>query len=262
MCESKELIVGFVYDELTGEERRALEAHLSVCGECRAELAGLRATRSHLALWAPPEPDLGFRMISGGSSPAPALPRRMRLAPVFAFAAAAAIVLAVAAAIANIEVRYGSDGLMIRTGWANQAAAATQPPGGTPAVTDSSAVNTSAAAGDQAVFAELDRRLRYIESAFERQSPGTQLASSRTRASDAELLRQVRQMLNEAQEQQKTATARQMLQIVRDVQQQHVSDIALIQQGLDQYQGMTNAEIAHSRDTLNQFIRAAARQEK
>mgnify|MGYP006139685135 CR=1 FL=1 len=48
---------------------------------------------------------------------------------------------------------------------------------------------------------------------------------------------------------------------VREMQRQ--SDIALIQQGFDQYQGMTNAEIAQSRDMFNQWIRtAAARQEK
>ncbi len=89
-----------------------------------------------------------------------------------------------------------------------------------------------------------------------------QLASSQVRMSDADLLRQVRQMLSDAQSQQKTAFAHQILQVVRDVQQQHASDIALVQQGLDQYQGMTNAEIAQSRDMFNQWIRAAARQEK
>ena len=84
MCdnlENSERIVGFLYDELTSAERNDLEAHLSGCGECRVELEGLRSTRTHLALWSPPPPDLGFRMISGGSAPAPALPRPRRFAP-------------------------------------------------------------------------------------------------------------------------------------------------------------------------------------
>lgn len=89
-----------------------------------------------------------------------------------------------------------------------------------------------------------------------------QLASSGPRMSDAELLRRVRQMLSEADTRQQTANAHQMLQVVRDVQLQHAEDIARIQQGLDQYQGMTNAEIAQSRDMFNQWIRASARQEK
>src|SRR5687767_9583362 len=118
MCESKELLVGYIYDELSTEERQALQVHLAACGACRLELEGLRATRTHLSLWSPPVPDLGFRVIQGGSAPAPALPRRVRLAPAFAFAAAAVIVLAVAAAIANVEVKYGNDGVTVRAGWA------------------------------------------------------------------------------------------------------------------------------------------------
>src|SRR5687768_3059989 len=118
MCDSKELIVGYVYDELSPAEQQGLEAHLAACAECRHELEGLRATRVHLGLWSPPEPDLGLRIVRGASEPAPALPRRLRLAPAFAYAAAAAIVLAVSAAIANVEVRYAPDGVVVRTGWA------------------------------------------------------------------------------------------------------------------------------------------------
>ncbi len=158
MCDSKELIVGFIYDELTSTERQQLQAHLAICGECRVELEELRATRTHLALWSPPQPDLGFRMISGGAAPVQALPRPRRLAPLFAFAAAAVVVLAAAAAIANIEIRYGSEGLLVRTGWAGQAQGAPNADAG-----DVRAVNASASAGDPAALAELDRRLRTIE---------------------------------------------------------------------------------------------------
>ena len=261
MCESKELIVGFVYDELTPEERRALQAHLAECGECRSELEELRATRAYLASWSPPEPDLGFRMISGGAVPAPALPRRMRLAPAFAFAAAAVIVLAVAAAIANIEVRYGCEGLLVRTGWAPQGQRAPlQAQADTPANPQPQPVSAFADAGD---FAELDRRLRQIESAMTRQPSGVQLASTDSGMSDAELMRRVREIVTEAQSRQNTVVTTKLLQIVRDFEVQRQSDIAYIQQGFDQYQGMTNAEIAQSRDMFNQWIRtAAARQEK
>jgi len=265
MCDSlenKELIVGFLYDELTSAERKDLQVHLAACGECRNELEELRSTRTHLALWSPPQPDLGFRMISGGSAPAPALPRRIRFAPVFAFTAAAAIVLAAAAAIANVEIRYGSDGLVVRTGWVDQPEAAPMQALGPQAGPEARAVGISAAAGNETAFAELDRRLRTIESAMTPGPSGKQLASSQTGMSDVELLRQVRQMLSEAQSRQETAFATQMLQVVMDFEKQRLSDVALIQQGLDQYQGMTNAEIAQSRDMLNQWIRAAARQEK
>ena len=67
MCESKEQLVAYVYDDLQAGERRRIEAHLSGCAECREELNELRTTRTYLALWAPPQPALGFRVIRGGS---------------------------------------------------------------------------------------------------------------------------------------------------------------------------------------------------
>ena len=45
MCD-KELLVGYLYDEMDPVERRAMEAHLLTCGVCRAELEGLRSDRT------------------------------------------------------------------------------------------------------------------------------------------------------------------------------------------------------------------------
>jgi hypothetical protein len=270
MCESKELLVGYVYDELSVEDRQSLQAHLAGCGKCRLELEGLRATRTHLALWSPPEPDLGFRVIQGGSAPAPALPRRMRLAPAFAFAAAAVIVLAVAAAIANIEVRYGSDGMTVRTGWASRqaqgglseiTAAAPTSPGRDPSAATASAVP----AGGSGDFAELDRRLRGIEAALAAQPAdrGMQLASSaRTGMSDAEMLRRVRQIVSEAESRQEKAVAQRLLAVFGDLDRRVRADLAVMQQGLGQYQGLTNANIAQTQDIVNQLVRVANKQEK
>lgn len=262
MCDSQELLVGYLYNELSPGERQTLQAHLAGCGECRVELEGLRATRTHLALWSPPVPDLGFRVIRGGSAPAPALPRRMRLAPAFAFAAAAVVVLAVAAAIANVEVRYDNDGLVVRTGWvaAGPAAAAVADTQANPAPNAGSA--EPVATGD--AFAVLERRLQEIEQALASQPVnGTQLATSAiTRMSDAEMLGQVRRIVHEAEARQNTVVAERMLAVIADLQRQHRADFAVMQQGLGQYQGMTNAEMAQTRDRVNQLMRVANRQEK
>ena len=251
MCNNEELIVGYLYEELSADERQAVESHLAACAACRLEVEELQSTRQHLTLWSPPVPDLGFRLIRGGAAPAPALPRRSRLVPAFAFAAAAVIVLAVAAAIANVEVRYGSDGMMVRTGWARgeQGPQQTPVPAAVPA----------ASSGD---FAALDRRLREIETALESQpAPSTQTVAF-SRMSDAEMLRRVRQIVSEAEARQDTAVAQRLVGVIRDFNMQRRADLASIQQGLGQYQGQTNAEIAQSREMLNQFIRASARQEK
>ena len=265
MCDSKELLVGCVYDELSAEERQALQAHLAACGACRLELEGLRATRTHLALWSPPVPDLGFRVIQGGSAPAPALPRRMRLAPAFAFAAAAVIVLAVAAAIANIEVKYGDDGVTVRTGWGSppqvqggpvETATTSAVPGQA-----SGAVTASARRNDD--FAELDRRLRSIESSLAAPPArrGTQLASA-SRMSDAEMLRQVRRLVSEAESRQEKAVAQRLLAVIGDFDRMRRADLATMQQGLGQYQGLTNANIAQTQDMVNQLFRVSNKQEK
>lgn len=254
MCESQELIVGYVYDELPPGERAAFEAHMASCAQCRGEIAELQSTRACLSLWAPPEPDLGFRVIRGGAAPAAALPRRSRLVPAFAFAAAAVIVLAVAAAIANIEVRYGNEGMTVRTGWVSGA------PGAVPGTGDAAAEVTAASAD----FEALSRRLTQIEATLAVPAGGmTVTTAAGARLSDAEILRRVRQLVAEAEARQETAVASRLLDVVRDFDRQRRTDLVLLQQGLGQYQGLTNAEIAQNRDMLNQLVRAAAtRQEK
>ena len=260
MCDRAESIVDYVYDELSSAHRQDFEAHLASCADCRTDVAGLMSTRRHLATWKPPQPDLGFRVIHGGAAPITALPRRNRFTPAFAFAAAAVIVLAVAAAIANIEVRYGGDGSMtVRTGWAASPVAPDAAPTGL-----AEGRNGALPVPVATEFAALDRRLREIEAAMTtapNPASGVQMASD-SRLSDAEILRRVRQIVSEAEARQEAATAQRLLDVFRDFDQQRRADLALIQQGLGHYQGLTNAEIAQNRELVNQLVRAASRQEK
>ena len=59
MCD-KDLLVGYLYDDMAPGERRVMDVHLVACDECRSELAGLRGTRTTLSTWAPPTPDVAF----------------------------------------------------------------------------------------------------------------------------------------------------------------------------------------------------------
>jgi hypothetical protein len=61
---------------------------------------------------------------------------------------------------------------------------------------------------------------------------------------------------------QQQAVADRLLQVVTDFDNQRRRDIAQLQQGLGQIQGLTNAEIATQRDLVNQLIRASSRQER
>ncbi len=158
MCESKELLVSFLYDEIDPVSKRNVEKHLATCVECRAELAELGATRAQIATWTPPDADLGFRIVREAESPKR---RWFSLSPAWGLAAAAVLLLAVGAAIANLDIRYGSDGFVVRTGW-NHAVDLAQ----RSAVTNVTPVDWTAQAD------QLDRRLRDLERSMStRQSP-------------------------------------------------------------------------------------------
>src|SRR5262245_22403118 len=215
-CDSKELIVGYLYDDLTESERRDFDAHLATCAECREEVAGLRATRGHLALWSPPEPDFAFRIVRE-PGPAKVLPMRSRWMPAFGLAAAAALVLAVASAIANLEVRYDASGFVLRTGWAAPSQAS--PAGATPANTA-----TALPAAASSDYAALDKRLRDLEVALSQPTPGNVQTAS-ARVTDAEMLRRVREIVGESESRQQSALTQRLLQVVRDVDRQRQTDI-------------------------------------
>ncbi|MBA3296941.1 MAG: zf-HC2 domain-containing protein [Acidobacteria bacterium] len=272
MCENKELIVGYLYDDLTEAERRSFDAHLVTCDECRVDLAGLGATRGHLAIWAPPEPDFGFRMIrEAPAPPARVLPVGSRWMSAFGLAAAAVLVLAAATAIANLDVRYDSSGLVVRTGWSPRGGQVAQgrPPENVGPKAENVRVQAGVAASTQGAttttntdLERLDRRLRELERATTQSDRVPNQVAGGPRMSDADLLRRVREMVGAAESRQQTIVAQRLLQVVRDFDRQRQSDLAAIQQGLGTYQGMTNAEIAQQRDMLNQLYRVAARQEK
>ncbi|CAN5862727.1 hypothetical protein BH18ACI5_BH18ACI5_12170 [soil metagenome] len=255
MCDSKEFIVGYLYDDLTDTERRSFDTHMAVCGECRDELIALRATRAHLGLWSPPLRDLGIRVVREEiGEPGRVLPMRARRnwSAAFGLAAAAVLVLAAATAIANLEVRYDANGFAVRTGWARSSDVPVQV----------QAPSTAALAVPASDFARLEQRLMELERRAVQSSAGGMQVVSGPRMSDAEILRRVREMVGEAESRQQTVVSKRLLQVVQDFDRARQSDLAAIQHGLGTYQGLTNAEIATQRDMLNQLYRVAARQEK
>ena len=60
MCENRERLIGYVYDECDPAERAEIEAHLESCHTCRREIRGLKGVRQDLLAWDVPanEPDL------------------------------------------------------------------------------------------------------------------------------------------------------------------------------------------------------------
>lgn len=99
-----ELTAGYALDALDGDERRAYEAHLGGCEQCREDLASFWQTTAALAVAASgPAPSLELReriLADAHAEPlqvvVPFEPRRGRTVPVLAAAAAIAAVVALA----------------------------------------------------------------------------------------------------------------------------------------------------------------------
>jgi putative zinc finger protein len=93
MCDERERLIGYVYDECDPAERRVIEEHLEDCGTCRAEIGGLRGVRQDLLAWDVPPHEAVWRPLV----PAPVVPW-YRQVPAWAMAAAAGVMFLVGAA--------------------------------------------------------------------------------------------------------------------------------------------------------------------
>jgi hypothetical protein len=250
MC-NHERLLDYLYDELSADERKAFEIHLHDCSACRSELAALGSTRHALALWSPPDPELGFRIVRKEETPPP---RRAfwNISPQWGLAAAAVLLLSVGAAIANLEVRYGNEGFVVRTGWGRSTAPA-------PAVTNEvSAVPVAASSEEwKERLHLLDTRLQQLEQINRPITAATSEVrpNAAARMSDAEILREVRKIIAESETRQQRELALRVTQVVRDVDAARVGDLARVEQGLRQIQGLTDAELIRHRDTLNHLLR-------
>jgi anti-sigma factor RsiW len=93
MCDERERLIGYVYDDCDPAERRAIEAHLEGCGTCRAEIGGLRSVRQDLLAWDVPPHEAVWRPLVS----APVTPW-YRQVPAWAMAAAAGVMFLAGAA--------------------------------------------------------------------------------------------------------------------------------------------------------------------
>ena len=88
MCDERERLIGFVYDECDAGERRAIEEHVDACPTCRTEIAALRDVREDLLAWRVPLHEPIWRPLPVAA--APSVPW-WRQVPAWALAAAASV---------------------------------------------------------------------------------------------------------------------------------------------------------------------------
>ena len=266
MCEEKELLVSYLYDDLGDADRARFDTHLRRCAECRDELNALRGVRADLISWSPPVPDFGFRVVREPKfeSKVDLKPRgawRAWWTPAAGLAAAAVLVLAAASAIARVEIHSGPDGVTVRTGWGTAPAAVTEPaPRGATAVPQNVSLGAPAAADaiDPATVAAIEARLRALESAA--RTGGVRAASTTSaRASDAEVLRVVHDLLTQSESRQQTELARRIAQVIYDIDQKRAGDLAAIRDRFARIDANVSEDAEFRRDVTNVLL-ATARQ--
>jgi hypothetical protein len=93
MCDKREHVLDYLYDECGPAERPRVEAHLAECESCRDELRGWRSVRTDLLAWGVPEQPSVWTPFAP-----PRVAPWYRQVPAWAMAAAAALVFAIGGA--------------------------------------------------------------------------------------------------------------------------------------------------------------------
>jgi hypothetical protein len=88
MCDQRERLMEYLYDEAAPSDRKVVEAHLESCGDCRDEMRAFRHVREDLLAWDVPQ----FDSVWTPFAPAPIAPWYQQV-PAWALSAAAGVML-------------------------------------------------------------------------------------------------------------------------------------------------------------------------
>ena len=250
-CDDKERLVAYLYGESGPEDRRAIEAHVEMCGECAAELRDLQGVRSTLSAWEPPEAELGFRIVR---EPVVAAPKRWWQVPAWApMALAAGLVLALAA---SVEVEYGNGAVTVRSGWAPRPVAGVAAPA---AATPTGQVTAQLTQADlDRALASLEGKLRAdLAAAGTREAAAMPVRAQAGTVDRADLLRQVEQLIELSERRQQRELAFRLAQVVQDMDAQHRTDMVRLENGIGEIEGVTGQEVARQRQLINYLMRTS-----
>ena len=248
-CGDNAALVAYLYDECEPAERAAIDAHLALCAACAAEIASLGSARLHLASWTPPEADLGFAIVrphqqkaenvstgAWGVRPGPWFARPL---PTWAQAVAACLIFGAGLSLGVIRGTTSSQ--TPTEGSATQTAAAA-----------TTATSVAVTATD---LAALESRLRG-EMAQLRATPVNASGAPQS-AGNAQLLAQVRALIDESEQRQQRELALRTQQMFRDFDSQRRLDLARIENNFGQIEGLTGAQAREQQEMLNYLLRVS-----
>ena len=239
-CGDYGALVSYLYDECEPNERRAISAHVAVCGGCAEEIASFGATRELLGAWSPPDAQLGFRVVSDAPPSNVLRPSRWwrQPMPAWAQAAAAAVIFATGVTLGALRATTGTTGAQ----------------GSNPRASNVTLTGASTAAVTTGDLSALEQRLR-AEMSHMRNTNGPAPAS----AGDAGILERLRVMIQDSEQRQQRELALRTAEIVRDFDAQRQGDLTRIERAMGQMDGTTGVEVAQQRQMLNYLMRVSQR---
>jgi hypothetical protein len=261
-CPDGDVLVSYLYDEFEpgGQPTRdQVSRHVRECQVCATELEALGGVRSQLPAWVAPELESGFRLVQEPAR-VPAWRRAFEvlnagwLRPVLPLTAAA-LVLGAGLAITRLDVRYGPDGLQVRTGWDRQTA---------PAAPSRPA---DASVGDmRAEIASLRQELRRAQTMMSAASnvtatsvtpasgaPVSTVPVSTSASGEAAMMRRLRQLIDESEMRQQQNLQLRISEIARDFKLVRQADMVQIEQGFSRLAGQRQQDAAEQQRLLNQL---------
>jgi hypothetical protein len=226
MCEQREDLVAYLYDEVDANERRAVEKHLETCETCREELRAFRDVRQDLLAWDVPAHESVWKpFVTARTQPV------WRQMPVWAMAAAAMLVFAVGGVGGFAGRVLASRAIAPAQVAAVQPAAepVTAPPAVTPAAT-------------REEWLALQTRLGQLERAASvrtvSSTPVSMSASAR-----ADLLKEIDALIRESEGRVNHRTSQKIVNAMQEIGRQHAVDNAALQQLIADAQERTNGNI-------------------
>ena len=213
----------FLYDEISNEDLRSLEAHLSECGACQKELESLKKTSHILQKWEDVDPDFNVVMVTEKvswisrlkESLAQLFPKPKNVAHGLAYVAVGVFLLL---AIANTEISY-------RQG-------------------------------------EFKLSMGLLSKPSSQENPENSLTQEFLDQWQKENYFLVNSLIQQSELKQKKETASAILQLRQDLERQRIEDMSLVGYGLDNIERNTYHQIRRTDNSLNELIQLINAQRK